>query len=118
MRHAAKPISGMMLLSLLFGLTACGGKSHAQTHGANAQPAIQQEDLVKARDLFTTQHVDNPYKTDGEALVPPPDIFRAVRYPAQNGKLFAYLSPDPGDGKKHPAVVWAHGGYGGIDARP
>ena len=26
------------------------------------------------------------------------------------GKLAAYLTPDPGDGKKHPAIVWITGG--------
>lgn len=115
MRRPAKPISALTLLSLSFVFSLCAGQGHAQTEEANTATVIQQEDLVKARDLFNTQHVDNPYKTDGTALVPPPDKFRAVRYSAQNGKLFAYLSPDPGDGKRHPAVVWAHGGYGGID---
>jgi dipeptidyl aminopeptidase/acylaminoacyl peptidase len=29
--------------------------------------------------------------------------------------LSTYLTPDPKDGKRHPAVIWAHGGFGGID---
>jgi dipeptidyl aminopeptidase/acylaminoacyl peptidase len=33
-----------------------------------------------------------------------------VRYPAPIGELAAYLSPDPGDGQKHPAIVWITGG--------
>ncbi|UXM95969.1 prolyl oligopeptidase family serine peptidase [Bartonella sp. HY329] len=45
---------------------------------------------------------------------PPADIFNLVNYPAKDGNLAAFLSPDPKDGKKHPAVIWLHGGYGGI----
>src|SRR5207247_1321869 len=32
------------------------------------------------------------------------------------GNLVAYLTDDPRDGRRHPAVVWAHGGFGGIGA--
>ena len=34
-----------------------------------------------------------------------------VRYKSPAGELSAYLSPDPGDGKKHPAIVWVFGGF-------
>jgi dipeptidyl aminopeptidase/acylaminoacyl peptidase len=37
-------------------------------------------------------------------------VFRLVRYDAPAGKLAAYLTPDPGDGRKHPAIVWITGG--------
>jgi dipeptidyl aminopeptidase/acylaminoacyl peptidase len=40
----------------------------------------------------------------------PPSVFRTVRYPAASGQLAAYVSPDPGDGKKHPAIIWITGG--------
>jgi dipeptidyl aminopeptidase/acylaminoacyl peptidase len=33
-----------------------------------------------------------------------------VNYDAPVGKCAAYLSPDPKDGKKHPAIVWITGG--------
>ncbi|HEY3452037.1 MAG TPA: prolyl oligopeptidase family serine peptidase [Myxococcales bacterium] len=36
--------------------------------------------------------------------------FRNVQYPAAVGPLRAYLTPDPGDGKQHPAIVWITGG--------
>ena len=42
---------------------------------------------------------------------PPPNIFRLVRYETPAGKLAAYLSTDPGDGKKHPAIIWIFGGF-------
>jgi dipeptidyl aminopeptidase/acylaminoacyl peptidase len=33
-----------------------------------------------------------------------------VTFDAPCGKLIAFLSPDPKDGKKHPAIVWITGG--------
>lgn len=41
---------------------------------------------------------------------PPPGLLRLVGYPAKVGELQAYLSPDPGDGRRHPAIVWLAGG--------
>jgi hypothetical protein len=40
----------------------------------------------------------------------PASLFRTIKYPAPGGELAAYLSPDPGDGKKHPAIIWITGG--------
>jgi dipeptidyl aminopeptidase/acylaminoacyl peptidase len=42
--------------------------------------------------------------------MPPPAVFRLIRYDSPAGKLAAYLTPDPGDGRKHPAIVWITGG--------
>jgi acetyl esterase/lipase len=41
---------------------------------------------------------------------PPPGVFGLVRYPSPAGSLSAYLTPDPKDGKKRPAIVWITGG--------
>lgn len=41
---------------------------------------------------------------------PPPKLFGIVQYDVPLGKLAAYLTPDPGDGKKHPAILWITGG--------
>ena len=41
---------------------------------------------------------------------PPAKLFQKVSYTAPVGKLAAYLTPDPKDGKKHPAIVWITGG--------
>jgi dipeptidyl aminopeptidase/acylaminoacyl peptidase len=35
---------------------------------------------------------------------------RLVTYPAAPGEMFGYLTKDPGDGKKHPAIIWVSGG--------
>jgi len=41
---------------------------------------------------------------------PPPDLFRVIRYDSPAGNLASLLSPDPKDGKKHPAIIWITGG--------
>lgn len=41
---------------------------------------------------------------------PPPQVFRIVHFDSAVGKLPAYLSPDPQDGQKHPAIIWITGG--------
>ena len=33
-----------------------------------------------------------------------------MQYDSPVGKLAAYLSPDPNDGKRHPAIIWITGG--------
>jgi pimeloyl-ACP methyl ester carboxylesterase len=54
------------------------------------------------------------FQADGEADEPPPEVFQKITYTSSVGELAAYLTPNPNDGKKHPAIVWAHGGFGGI----
>ena len=96
------------VLSFLAVLCGCRGNT-----GPPLPPNAS--NLLEARTGFKTKTIPNSYTTDGTAPIPPSDIYRAIRYPSPAGEMFAYLSPDPGDGKKHPAVIWAHGGFGGID---
>jgi dipeptidyl aminopeptidase/acylaminoacyl peptidase len=65
--------------------------------------------LADARKGFQTKLVRRA--ADKEPVPdPPPKVFRKIAYDAQAGKLAAYLSPDPKDGKKHPAIIWITGG--------
>ena len=65
--------------------------------------------LAEARKGFTTQ-LAKQHKS-GEAVAnPPAKLFRTVQYDAPVGKCAAYLTPDPKDGKKRPAIVWITGG--------
>ncbi|HEV3145424.1 MAG TPA: prolyl oligopeptidase family serine peptidase [Gemmataceae bacterium] len=75
------------------------------------EPPIEpQVTLVEARRGFKTRLLRKD--RDGTAPDPPPAaLFRLVRYESPAGKLAAYLSPDPGDGKKHPAIIWIFGGF-------
>jgi dipeptidyl aminopeptidase/acylaminoacyl peptidase len=42
-------------------------------------------------------------------------VLELVRYPSKVGALSAYVTPRPKTPGRVPAVVWAHGGWGGID---
>jgi acetyl esterase/lipase len=65
--------------------------------------------LAEARRGFQTKLIRR--ENDGVAAPEPPaGLFRTVRYDAPSGRLAAYLTPDPRDGKKHCAILWIHGG--------
>jgi acetyl esterase/lipase len=68
----------------------------------------------RARAKFQTKLIPNTFKADGAA--PEVEGFQLVKYQSPAGDLAAYISNDPGDGSKRPAVLWAHGGFGGIGA--
>ncbi len=70
--------------------------------------------LLQARAGFRTKLIPNKFKSAGPIEAPRDKSFQIIRYPSPVGDLVAYLSADPGDGKKHPAVLWAHGGFGGV----
>jgi dipeptidyl aminopeptidase/acylaminoacyl peptidase len=74
-------------------------------------PAATRESFVEARRSFRTQLHERPRSRGGPPAAPPGKMFERVKYPAPGGPLWAYLTPDPGDGKKRPAVVWVHGGF-------
>jgi dipeptidyl aminopeptidase/acylaminoacyl peptidase len=74
---------------------------------AGGQPA--KDSLLEARRGFQTKLVRR--EASGEPLpMPPPTLFLPVTFEAPPGKLAAFLSPDPHDGKKHPAIIWITGG--------
>ena len=79
-----------------------------QTQGKPVE-ATAASTLADARSGFTTRIV-----TTGEreppAPTPPAGMFKLIRYNSPVGKLAAYVTPDPGDGAKHPAIVWITGG--------
>jgi len=67
--------------------------------------------LVEARRNFKTKLIPKA-RTKVAPDEPPPKLFQLVRYESPAGKLKAYLSPPPQDGKKHPAIMWLFGGFG------
>jgi dipeptidyl aminopeptidase/acylaminoacyl peptidase len=69
----------------------------------------QQATLKQSRSSFKT--VIRQQNTPKEPLeTAPAQIFRNIKYPTANGDLAAYLSPDPRNGKKNPAIIWITGG--------
>jgi acetyl esterase/lipase len=100
------------LLSLLL-LAGCGQQG-TQPQGAlpSTTPGNQPEkkpSLVEARRGFQTRLTPQQGEKQPPAR-PPAQVFRTVQYDSPAGKLSAYLSPDPRDGKKHPAIIWITGG--------
>jgi dipeptidyl aminopeptidase/acylaminoacyl peptidase len=85
-------------------LTGCTYTSRVSTATSEKQVS-----LSEARRDFKTKLV--PQEAARRPVeVPPPKLFRIVQYPSPVGNLAAYLSPDPGDKQKHPAIIWMHGG--------
>lgn len=101
MRHTR--IIGVAILIV----AGCGKSSPVS--GPGGDPAAPGASLTEARRGLVTKLV--PHPADKKPVAePPPALFRVVRYDAPVGKLAAYLTPDPKDGKKRPAIVWITGG--------
>lgn len=75
---------------------------------------LADQNLKTAHENFTTKIVDTSFIPDGEPDIPPKGVFDLVYYPAKDGNMAAYVTGDPKDGQRHPAIIWIHGGYGGI----
>ncbi|SEA75149.1 Prolyl oligopeptidase family protein [Lonsdalea quercina] len=103
-----------MIYSNLKPILLAAGLFAAGTSAVSAHYPLSDIDLSQARAGFQTELVKDTLQPDGKAETPPVKRYKTVQYPSPVGELVAYLTPDPKDGKRHPAVVWAHGGYGGI----
>jgi acetyl esterase/lipase len=66
--------------------------------------------LTQARKGFVTTLIRQ--QNVGMAVAEPPtNLFRLVNYPAPPGKMPAYVSVSPRNGKRHPAIIWIVGGF-------
>lgn len=84
-----------LLLFILILSTSCTPKKNSQT-------------LADARSKFTT-YVTYTSKSS-IAPLPPATIFQSVKYDSAVGALAAYITPEPNDSIKHPAIIWITGG--------
>jgi dipeptidyl aminopeptidase/acylaminoacyl peptidase len=104
----------LVLLLALTNLTGCGGGQEQKTakyiseYTVDYQPG-ESLSLSEARYGFKTK-LTQFLSYGAAAPEPPPGVFTKIRYDAPAGKLSAYISPDPQDGKKHPAIIWIVGG--------
>jgi carboxyl-terminal processing protease len=74
-------------------------------------PQQQRRDLAAARRQFTTKLWWHGPAPDEYKPTPPPQGVLEVQYPSGPLQLKAWVSEDPRDGKRHPAVVFLHGGH-------
>lgn len=80
-----------------------------RVQGRTANSESPRESLRQARKGFRTRLAPSRFSKE-PASEPPPRVFRKVRYRTQAGPCTAYLTPDPNDGRKHPAIIWITGG--------
>jgi pimeloyl-ACP methyl ester carboxylesterase len=71
--------------------------------------SAQTNPLSQARSVFKTQ-ISFSGADRGAAPTPPAAVFRKINYPSAVGPLAAYLTLDPQDGSRHPAIIWLTGG--------
>ena len=67
------------------------------------------ERLLSAKAGFTTK-ITKSGEYAGPAEDPTGSDFELIKYTAPVGDLAAYITKDPGDGTKHPAIIWITGG--------
>lgn len=80
------------------------------TGPSSAKAASGFPTLPEARRGFQTALQQRGQKRGSPPPDPPPGVFRKVVYDSPVGWIPAYLTPDPGDGARHPAIVWITGG--------
>jgi Fe-S cluster assembly iron-binding protein IscA len=86
------------------------GFKFASPGGDQVQPDTSVSLADARRGFKTTLRSPTSKGNKTPVLEPPAEVFGVVRYDAPPGKLAAYLTPDPKDGKKHPAIIWITGG--------
>jgi dienelactone hydrolase len=92
-------------------VVATAGCDKLRRIGTNATPTeFQAATLAEARKGFTTKLPPARAADRDPPDVPPRGVFNLVRYESPAGKLAAYVTPNPNDGGKHPAIVWVTGG--------
>lgn len=89
--------------------TSTPGNTSAPATGTPANSSASASSLVEARKGFVTKIV-RKISEPTPVPDPPPGVFNKIQYDAAPGKLLAYVTPDPGDGVKRPAIVWITGG--------
>ncbi|MHB8900231.1 MAG: alpha/beta hydrolase family protein [Thermoguttaceae bacterium] len=102
----------LLLLALVVAGCDAGSDpfSSPKSGGSHGAASLRpRQTLVEAKKGFSTKIVKS-----GEPAGPPDSPagseFELIRYASPVGSLAAYVTPDPGDGEKHPAIVWITGG--------
>ncbi len=109
-KQTMKKCMALLLASLTVFTVSCSvpgiGKS-----GDSEKGEMEGQSFAEAHDAFQTTLTTQD--SDSDSIPEPPEgVFDLVKYPSKVGDLSAYVSSDPGDGQKHPMIIWVVGGWG------
>ena len=90
---------------LLVGVLVAGLPALRQAQAQDGTPT-----LLQARKGHKTR-LTSAAQAVAVLPAPPEDEFELLEYPGPLGAMGAYVTPDPGDGERHPAIVWIVGGF-------
>ncbi|UXI67599.1 alpha/beta hydrolase family protein [Tahibacter amnicola] len=105
----SRRVSAITLALLLLAGCHSPSPSPPTPSDAPASSAQAPATLAQARRGFATALTQRT-SAQRPAPTPPAGIFTTIRYPSPAGNLVGYLTPDPGDGQRHPAIIWITGG--------
>lgn len=101
----------MRALVLMLGLIVVGCDAASNSRSpSNPSVTPPQQTLREARKGFATKIISSGESYGAPEAPPAGSGFELIHYQSPAGRLAAYLTTDPGDGKKHPAIVWITGG--------
>ncbi|MCL2409538.1 MAG: prolyl oligopeptidase family serine peptidase [Oscillospiraceae bacterium] len=106
-KYSSKLIIPAIIMILI--LTGCASEETGDS---------ERQSFAEERSGFTTtltRHENSQFAIP----TPPPGVFDLVHYESEVGRLAAFVSSDPGDGERHPLIIWVAGGWGyGISTLP
>lgn len=99
------------VVGVLVAVAVAGCDKIRRLAGGGATPTeFKATTLAEARKGFKTTLPAARGGNEGPPATPPRGVFNLVRYESPAGQLAAYVTPDPNDGRQHPAIVWVTGG--------
>lgn len=117
-RNVKKTVLAVVLTAVMCLTTSCSAIKSAMTTMDETGNRNAAQSFAEAHDAFQTT-LAKEESDDDEIPAPPEGSFDLIKYPSKVGDLAAYVSSDPGDGQKHPLIIWVVGGWGnGIDDFP
>lgn len=118
-RNVKNTVLTVILTAVMCLTTSCSVVKSAVTMlDETGKQGVSAQSFAEAHDAFQTT-LAKEESDDDEIPAPPEGFFDLIKYPSKVGDLAAYVSSDPGDGQKHPLIIWVVGGWGnGIDDFP
>lgn len=92
-------------LTLIANYAVCATTEVIDIPDTGHQVTVSNTSLHDARSGFSTHIVKKSFTDPDNLITPPADAFVLTHYPTKLGKMSAYVTPDPKDGQRHPAVI-------------